>query len=252
MHEDIGKYEMFESPPTNWRDLQNKVAKVFSDLGYESEVEKDIITVRGKVNIDVYAENKKEIPKSIVLGECKHWSKCVPKSIVHSFRTVVSDYGANFGIIISNKGFQSGAYEAAESSNIELLSWQEFQERFLTKWLEKVINDTDKIGRPLWHFTNYTLDFYDNELNKLSKEKQEKFFESRRRYAEFAFYSIKDMYLSRFTGEIEYLDKAIDERKLKLPIAVNSYIDYFDFIKHYCIDGLSEFDELFGKKVRRH
>lgn len=252
MHKDIGKYEIFQNSPRDWKDLQNKVAKVFSDLGYNSEVEKDIETVRGKVNVDVYAVNNNGMPKSIVIGECKHWNSNVPKSIVHSFRTVVADHGANFGIIISNKGFQSGAYETVNNSNVELFNWQEFQERFKIKWLENVIKETDKIGRPLWYFTDYMGDFYDKELEKLPKEKQEKFFDLRRKYTGFAFYSIKDMYLNHFTGNIEYLDKAIDERKSKIPVDINSYSEYFDFIKEYCQDGLKEFDELFGKKVRRY
>lgn len=252
MHKDIGQYKIFSEPPVDWKDLQNKVAQILSDLGYETEVEKDLETVRGKVNVDVYAENKQEPPTAIIIAECKNWTTNVPKSVVHSFRTIINDYGANYGIIISKIGFQKGAYEATNNSNVELFDWNEFQEYFKVKWLETIIKDLDKIGRPLWYFSDYMGDFYDKELEKLPKNKQKRFFELRRKYTEFSFYSIKDMYLNHFTGDIEYLDKAIEERKVKIPVAVNSYSDYFYFIREYCITGLNEFDELFGKKVRRH
>ncbi len=40
--------------------------------------------------------------------------------------------------------------------------------------------------------------------------------------------------------EIEYLDRAIQERKKKLPITINCYKDYLMyFIRDYCIDGLA-------------
>jgi hypothetical protein len=252
MHKDIKMYNIFKDTPENWKDLQVKVSQIFGDLGYNCEVEKDLETVRGKVNVDVYAENIIDSPSSIIIAECKNWSTNIPKSVVHSFRTIINDFGANYGIIISKNGFQKGAYEAANNSNIQLFNWDEFQDHFKVQWLETVIKNVDKIGRPLWYFTDYMGDFYNKELEKLPKQKQERFFKLRRKYSEFAFYSIKDMYLNHFTGDIEWLDKSIDERKVKIPVTVNSYSDYFYFVREYCIAGLNEFDELFGKKVRRH
>jgi hypothetical protein len=58
----------------------------------------------------------------------------VPKTVVHAFRTDMDEIGAHVGFIISAKGFQSGALEAARNTNIELLSWDEFQERFFARW----------------------------------------------------------------------------------------------------------------------
>lgn len=33
-------------------------------------------------------------------------------------------------------GFQSGAYEASELTNLELVTWEEFQAKFEESWLE--------------------------------------------------------------------------------------------------------------------
>ncbi len=98
--------------------------------GYESEVERTIETVRGNVDVDVHAIDLTISPNLIYLCECKYWSSAVPKTIVHSFRTVVSDYGAHVGFLISRNGFQSGTYQASQNSNIRLVNWFEFQELF--------------------------------------------------------------------------------------------------------------------------
>jgi restriction system protein len=47
----ITKYE-----PTSWKDLQNNVGQILRNCGFEVEVEKTINSVRGSVEIDVYAE----------------------------------------------------------------------------------------------------------------------------------------------------------------------------------------------------
>ena len=63
------------------------------------------------------------------------WDNAIPQHVVHAFRTVVGDAGANRGVIVSAKGFQSGAVLAAERSNILLLSWMEFQDLFAEQWM---------------------------------------------------------------------------------------------------------------------
>lgn len=129
---------IYSSEPTDWRDLQDKIGSILRICGCESEVERTIKTVRGKVDVDIHAVDLTTSPKLTYLCECKYWSSAVSKSVVHGFRTVVSDYGAHVGFLISRKGFQSGAYEAAKNSNIRLINWFEFQEIFIERW---------KIGR---------------------------------------------------------------------------------------------------------
>src|SRR5437867_12838451 len=122
-------------PPTDWRDLQRQVSLILTECGLKSETDKKIKTVRGEVNIDVYAEDPDSHPPTTYLCECKHWQSAVPKTIVHAFRTVINDYGPNWGFIISSAGFQSGAYQAAASSNVRLLTWEAFQDLFMERWI---------------------------------------------------------------------------------------------------------------------
>jgi restriction system protein len=56
--------------------------------------------------------------------------------VIHAFRTVVADSGANLGYIVSSGGFQSGAFTTAELSNVRLVTWEEFQKEFTESWFE--------------------------------------------------------------------------------------------------------------------
>jgi hypothetical protein len=44
--------------------------------------------------------------KPIILVECKFWAKSISQETIHAFRTVVADFGANLGFIVSKNGFQ--------------------------------------------------------------------------------------------------------------------------------------------------
>ncbi len=247
----MNTYSIFNDEPGDWKELQTRVASILSDIGYTCEVEKNIDTVRGKVNIDVFAENTNIQPKQLILAECKFWSTNVPKAVIHSFRTVINDSGANYGYVISKAGFQSGSFDAVDKSNVSLFTWNEFQEFFKPTWLNAMLHKLYILGKPLMDFTDYMGDFYDQDYDLLSEENKEKFKEAISRYSDFAWYSNKQYSVNYVTGEIEYLDQAILERKSKLPIEINCYKDYFYFIRDYCLAGLNEIDLIFGKPVRK-
>ena len=115
--------EILADFPENWIDLQNKVADVLSGCGYIVETPKIVKTVRGKVELDVYAQNE----SMKIICECKYWEQNVSQNTIFALRTIMQDTGANRGIVIAKKGFQSGAYENSRSTNIELYKWEEFQ-----------------------------------------------------------------------------------------------------------------------------
>lgn len=123
--------------PTDWKDLQNKVAEIFRECGFIVEIEKTIQSARGQVEIDVYAEEEIRGRKYVLLCECKHWQSRVPQSTIHGFRTIVGDIGAHKGFIISTSGFQAGSFTASDLTNIELLTWENFRTAFEDTWLER-------------------------------------------------------------------------------------------------------------------
>ncbi|WFE48875.1 restriction endonuclease [Micromonospora sp. WMMD1155] len=121
--------------PSTWKELEQLVGQILSECGFAVELQREITLVRGAATVDAYAVDRSTTPSSSVIVECKTWDVAIPQHVVHSFRTVVSDSGANRGILVSLKGFQSGAILAAEKSNISLLSWMEFQELFSERWI---------------------------------------------------------------------------------------------------------------------
>ncbi len=116
-----------KQPGKDWRDLQCCVAAILRECGFIAETEKTVTMARGKAEIDVYATDLSTTPKSIYLCECKRWISPVPQGEVQTFRTIVADSGAHFGLFISSHGFQSGAYDVVRHTNIHLLDWEAFQ-----------------------------------------------------------------------------------------------------------------------------
>jgi hypothetical protein len=49
----------------------------------------------------------------------------------------MEETGAHRGYIISRIGFQAGAIEAARATNIELVTFGQFQEAYFSKWISK-------------------------------------------------------------------------------------------------------------------
>ena len=123
-----------EAPGQDWRDLQTRVQMILQECGFEAESPRDVDTVRGRVEVDVYAVDPSATPRSLYLCECKRWDTNVPQSEVLAFRTVVADAGANHGLFISSRGFQRGAYAVVRGTNVSLLSWTDFQALFVERW----------------------------------------------------------------------------------------------------------------------
>jgi Restriction endonuclease len=116
--------------PDTWTELENTVADILRECGMDVQRQARVKLPRGSVDLDVLAQETLEGILQRVVCECKNWRKNVPREKVHAFRTVMQETGVNRGYIISRTGFQAGAIEAAEATNVELLTFEEFQERY--------------------------------------------------------------------------------------------------------------------------
>jgi len=242
--------------PTDWKDLQEKVAEIFRDIGYKTETEKDIETTREKVRVDVFSVDESQSPHIIYLCQCKHWETRVPKTVVHAFRTVVQDYGANFGLIISKKGFQKGAYEAARNTNIRLVDWFAFQDMFGEKWLPAI---SQKICDEFNTFINYTDALVPSslwpKLDKFSKNRISRFKKIRRKYMQIGFAIVHLRYGQLYENLYRKLEFPIkfevfsEHGKSKI-IKLHSLRDYVDFLTAWAKKGMEEFDELLNVDMR--
>ena len=103
---------IFDKDPDDRRALQDMTGQLFAEIGCNVQVGRNLQTIRGAKEIDVYVRDEGVAPPATYLCECKHWKRAVPQEIVHAFRAVLGDAGAHRGFIISSIGFQQGAFEA--------------------------------------------------------------------------------------------------------------------------------------------
>lgn len=219
--------------PTNWKDLEKKVAALLIESGYKSAEKRIIETVRSKREIDVYAEQIIDGRSVITLCECKFWEENVSQTIVDAFLTVIANTGANIGYIISKNGFQSGAKEAAKFTNIKLLTWKEFQNEFFSGWYNNTFKPTitDIIK------TDYDyLEFYGDDIED---ERKEEFYELCRKYN--VLHEIRDVYTAFFDDNYRPIDYPIE-----LPLSKSLLKNKADWEKqdYYSILGNKLLEEI--------
>lgn len=165
-----------ENPPTDWKILERTVARLLRECGFYAKVGKSVRAVRGSVSIDVYAEDRSTRPWTVYLCECKCWNKKIPKTVVHAFRTLLGDVGANWGFLISSQGFQSGARQAAAKSQIRLLSWSDFEALFEDRWIQTYfVPALQQAFDPLIDYTEPINTRVFRKADQLDEERQREF-----------------------------------------------------------------------------
>ncbi len=246
-------------PPETWKDLQNEISQILRECDFCAEVDKSIETARGTVDVDVYAEDRSRTPEIKYLIECKNWKIRIPKTIAHAFRTVVSDFGANVGLIVSSAGFQSGAFDAVKKSPIKLLDWKEFQDLFINVWIEKhFAPELYKTVDPLSEYTEPINSRIFRKADLLSKERQTKFKELRTKYFRLAVYaSMLSFPFPEFRKPLPRVPlkkslQDLDFLGIDLPQDVLDAITLREFLEallRNCISATAEFDEVFGERA---
>ncbi len=108
--------------PTTWRDYQEEVASFFRSLGLDASTDVTVKGVRTTHDIDVLVKSRHVGFEITWLVECKNWNSRVSKLHVLALREIVADVGADRGILLSESGFQSGAIEAANLTNVQVTS----------------------------------------------------------------------------------------------------------------------------------
>ena len=101
-----------------WKAYQEEAAEFFRSLGMTAKTDEKVTGVRTNHNVDVLVTSRHAGFESIWIVECKLWRTSVSKNHVLALRAIVSDLGADRGILLSEKGFQRGAVEAAQMTNV--------------------------------------------------------------------------------------------------------------------------------------
>ncbi|GAB5408142.1 MAG: hypothetical protein BalsKO_05070 [Balneolaceae bacterium] len=110
-----------------WYQFQEEICEYFNSLGTNATTNVTIEGVRTNHDIDVLVETKFLGQDIVWVIEAKKWKSKVNKLQVLGLRTIVHEIGADKGFIISENGFQSGAIEASENTNVQLLTYTELK-----------------------------------------------------------------------------------------------------------------------------
>jgi len=108
-----------------WREYQEEAAAFFRSLGAEAITNEKMSGVRTTHNVDVLVRSHHVGFDVKWIVECKHWRTPVSKLHVLALREIVADTGADRGILLCEIGFQSGAKEAANLTNVQVTSLAE-------------------------------------------------------------------------------------------------------------------------------
>jgi restriction system protein len=106
----------------DWQQYQEEAAGFFRSLGLTASTNVTLQGVRTTHDIDVSVTIDVAGFQVRRLVECKHWRSSVNKLHVLALREIVADLGADRGIILCEEGFQSGAVEAANLTNVQVTS----------------------------------------------------------------------------------------------------------------------------------
>ena len=130
-----------------WKKYQEDAASYFRSLGLEAFTDVTVNGVRSSHDIDVLVKSHYVGFDITWIVECKCWKKRVNKLHVLGLREIVSDLGADRGILLSESGFQSGAIEAANLTNIQVAPIDEMQESASSSIYAMRLRDLyDRIG----------------------------------------------------------------------------------------------------------
>ncbi len=250
---------MIDDPhPNDWRQLQSGVCRLFTEVGLASEVEKKLKTPRGEVEIDVYAVDKSSVDKTRYLVECKNWASPIPQSVVHSFMTVMQETGGNIGFIVSREGFQSGARQYLQSTNIVGLTYFELQQRYFSNWWDRYF--VNVIGSAVYTLVEYVEPINirrERLINELPEHKQLEVRRLQNKYTQFgmvmAFFEFP-RYSKKF--DIPAPD-SFNEFKAKISQQLgdeyhflsNNFRDLADEIARKLYSATEEFHDVFGKNI---
>lgn len=113
--------------PSDWKTYQEDAVAFFRGLGHDAQTDVQLKGVRTTHDVDVVVRLLHVGFDVLWLVECKHWRARVSKLHVLGLREIVTDLGADRGIILSESGFQSGAIEAAALTNVTPTSLAELR-----------------------------------------------------------------------------------------------------------------------------
>jgi hypothetical protein len=237
---------IFNSEPNSWEELQNYVGQLFTECGFETKISETVELARGNKEIDVLAIDTQSEYRPIIMVECKYWSTPIKQDTIHSFRTVVADYGGNIGYIVSKNGFQSGSYEAVKKTNIRLVCLKDLETEYFDKWVRAMVERYLPIA-------DFLFPYWDPTGGKMPQHNAKKFSWEMSQLVHQAYVPICSL------GSWEFMDKKFwrkypmelpvlnDELEVVSAVILNNHREYFDFVEKNKEKAVLHFKILYGE-----
>lgn len=238
---------IFDEEPQTWQQLQTFVGRMFEECGFETEVSKVIELVRGQKEIDVYARDLEGENQPTILVECKFWNSPIPQEVIHSFRTVVSDYGANLGYIVSKVGFQAGSYKAVEKTNIHLVNLLELEKIYYRKWLKTIPKKYLGIADKLFPYCDPSGGKIPTRKQKFSRDNSCLVYEAYKPICSLGSWDLENtnFHERRFPMTIPIIDDNLNQIDTE---DIKTYRQFFDVIERDKEKALKHFKILYGEE----
>lgn len=234
---------VFDDEPQTWLDLQNYVAQLFHELGFQDvKSPHKLVGVRTAKEVDVYAVDASAVPPIRIACECKNWNSAVPQGVVLEFRSVLEDSGINRGFIVSKLGFQSGARDAAENTPIVLLTFEGLTELFFDAWLKAMSARLDRVSRLLFPFFDI---YWFETLPKLAEDKFPRFENLKEKY--WVLFTLGTRLADRDRKQISIAITAANKSVFEpfIQLGIMTYRQFFDILLAMADEATLEFCSLF-------
>lgn len=152
--------EQSSSKEKSWKKFEERVERVYDTLlnveGEKVSVSQDV-KLKGRDGLvhqfDVYYEFSRAGVAHRVAIECRDKGRPIEKDAVMAFRSKVFDVPGLQGVMVSAKGYQSGARKYAEDNGVLAINMDELPGvgGLIATRLENImLPDEDGIGEPFW------------------------------------------------------------------------------------------------------
>ena len=113
---------------SSWRQYQEDAAAYFRSVGLEAQTDVQLRGARSTHRIDVVVRFRRAGMDHLWIVECKDHNRPISKDRVLLLRQIVQEVGADRGILLAERGFQSGVYESAVNTNTLVTSLAELRQ----------------------------------------------------------------------------------------------------------------------------
>jgi hypothetical protein len=198
------------------------------------------------------------VDKIIYIVECKNWSSKIPQTVVHGFVTVMQETGSNIGYIISKKGFQKGATDYVNSTNIRLFTFEDFQKHYFNSWYKNYFSTQILIANTnlvlLTEPLSWKIDKYTKHINEHQKLQFEKLLDKYSLFSDLVLILGRESNSNIFSSNkyeavpLEHIEAALFDC-FKKKYSFGSYLEALETLKTLIDKVVAEFVEVLGSNI---